>query len=379
MPELSAKVIAGYQCTPMPMPNNRGAVRGHDSSLPVEAIPTLAAKWLLFDFGEREAAVQEAEAKSVVANVTFTEAHEKVIFAVSRDYFALDAARAGVRVAEHAAENARRTQEISEAKRAQGIATVVDVAQARRQTAQAHFDLVKARGSRAYRVQHARREHGRRPQRDPRGRRQRRPLAASGAHAGLRALVERALANRPDVVAALGKVRAAEAGLQSARAAYWPTIEFNAQVYGNIGAWNAGQGFFSVIEPGANVLLGLKLPLFDGGAREAKVATASAGVSAARAALDGARDKAAQEVTSAYDKLQTSFAEYQAAVDVEQTAQTALDAAVDAYRAGVGPLTDALTAENAARESQLQKENARASVFTSAAALAFALGSATRR
>ncbi|HKQ68778.1 MAG TPA: biotin/lipoyl-binding protein [Polyangiaceae bacterium] len=40
---------------------------------------------------------------------------------------------------------------------------------------------------------------------------------------------------------------------------------------------------------------------------------------------------------------------------------------------------DALAAEDAARESQLQKENARASVFTSAAALAFALGSATRR
>ena len=195
----------------------------------------------------------------------------------------------------------------------------------------------------------------------------------------VRALVEKALANRPDVVAALGKVRAAEAGLQSARAAYWPTIELNAQVYENIGAWNAGTGYFKLIEPGANALLGIKVPLFDGGAREAKVESARSEVAAARAALDGVRDKAAQEVTSAYDKLQTSFAEYQAALDVEQTAQTALDAAIDAYRSGVGPLTDALSAENAARESQLQKENARSSVFTSAAALAFALGSATRR
>ena len=115
--------------------------------------------------------MQEAEAKSVVANVTFTEAHEKVIFGVSRDYFALDAARAGVRVAEHAAKNAQRTQDISEARRASGGR------HGRRRRAGATPDRASALrprqgpGRRAYRAQHARREHGRRPQRAPRGRR----------------------------------------------------------------------------------------------------------------------------------------------------------------------------------------------------------------
>jgi outer membrane protein TolC len=377
LPELSAKVIAGYQFLPMPVPKSviPSGVMKFSS---VEAIPTLAAKWLLFDFGKREAAVQEAEAKSVVANVTFTEAHEKVIFGVSRDYFALDAARAGVRVAEHAAKNAQLTREISEAKRAQGVATVVDVAQAGRQAAQANFDVVKARGAErsAYSTLVASMGVA------PNGTLE---VADSGDGAlpaapmkDVRALVEMALVNRPDVLAALGKVREAEAGLRSARAAYWPALEFTGQFFGNFGAWNVGSGFSKIIEPGANVMVGLSLPLFDGGALQAKVATAQSDVAAARAALDGARDKAALEVASAYDKLQTSFAEYKAAVEVEQAAQIALDAAVEAYRGGVGPLTDALTAQNAAREAQLQKENARAGVFTSAAALAFALGSATR-
>jgi outer membrane protein TolC len=377
LPDLAAKVVAGYQRTPLPLPMNI-APAGFVTFTTAEVVPLVAAKWLLFDFGQREAGVQEAEAKSFVANVTFTEAHEKVLYEVSRAYFALDAARASVRVAEDAAENAQRTQDISEARRTQGVATVVDVAQARRQSAQAHFDVVRARGAERTAYSALVASMGV----DPDGTFD---VADSGDRAlppaplqGLRALVERALVSRPDVLAALGKVRAAEAGLRRARAAYGPSIGLSGQFYGNIGWWSVGGPFFSLTQPGLNALLTLDWPIFDGGAREVKVAIAHSELSGARAALDGARDRAAQDVTSAYDQLQTSFAEYQAATDVEQTARTAFDAAVDAYRSGVGLLTDVLAAENAEREAQLQKENARASVFTSAAALAFALGSATR-
>jgi len=37
-----------------------------------EVIPALALKWLLFDFGRRDAQLQAARADSFVANVTFT-------------------------------------------------------------------------------------------------------------------------------------------------------------------------------------------------------------------------------------------------------------------------------------------------------------------
>jgi len=47
----------------------------------------------------------------------------------------------------------------------------------------------------------------------------------------------------------------------------------------------------------------LDWPLFDGGARAARVATARAEVAAAHAALDHARDAAVQQVTDAYDSL----------------------------------------------------------------------------
>jgi outer membrane protein TolC len=255
----------------------------------------------------------------------------------------------------------------------------VDVAQSQRQSAQAQFDLVRARGSERTAYSSLVASMGVAPPgtidiADSADR----PLPAAPLE-GVRALVERALVNRPDVIAALGKVRAAEAGVRRARATYGPTISVGAQFYGNFGGFSTGGPFLTVSQPGYNALLNLDWPLFDGGAREARLATAQSELSAARAGLDGARDRAVEEVTSAYDQLQTSAAEYQAALVVAQTAATALDAATDAYRSGVGPLTDVISAENGASQAQMERETSHASVFSSAAALAFAVGAATRR
>jgi outer membrane protein TolC len=378
LPELAVSVLGGYQRTPFPVPTAL-LPAGFVNFVTAEVIPVLAAKWLLFDFGQQAGKAHEAEAKSLTANVTFTAAHEQVVFAVSRDYFALGAARARVRVAEYAAANALRTQEISEARRNHGVATVVEVAQARRETAQARFALVRAQGAARTAYSTLVASMGV----DPNGTIEvadssDRPLPEAPMQ-GVRALIEEALVSRPDIIAALGNVKAAEAKLENARAAYWPTLELNAQLYGNIGGWSTGGAFFSVAQPGMNALLHLELPIFDGGARQANVATARSEVSSARAALDGVRDRAVEEVTRAYNQLQTSFAEYRASAEVDEAARTAYEAAVDAYRSGVGPLTDAITAANAASESQLQREDAHKSVLTSAAQLAFALGSAARR
>jgi outer membrane protein TolC len=378
LPELTVSVLAGYIRYPFPMPK-AVAPAGFITFQAADVLPTLALKWLLFDFGQTGAKVQEAEAKSFTANVTFTEAHEKIVFAVSREYFALGAARAHVRVAQYAAENARRTQEISEAKRAQGVATVVEVAQARRHSAQTRFELVRTQGAERNAYSALVASMGV----DPNGTIEvadssERPLPAVPP-GDVRALIEKALVNRPDVIAALGNVRTAEAKLRGAKAAYWPTLKLDASLFGHIGGWSSGGPFFTVAQPAATALIAIDLPVFDGGALQANVATARSEVTAARAALDQTRDKAVEEVTHAYDQLQTSLAESQAAGEVDEAARTAFDAAVDAYRMGVGPLTDAITAANAASESQLQKENARASVLTSAAELAFALGSAVRK
>src|SRR3984957_7467264 len=80
LPQLSLQAIGGFQHTPLPMPKNL-VPAGYFISETREVIPALALKWLLFDFGQRDAQLQAARADSFVANVVFTGAHQKLIFA----------------------------------------------------------------------------------------------------------------------------------------------------------------------------------------------------------------------------------------------------------------------------------------------------------
>jgi outer membrane protein len=374
VPQLTGEIIAGYQHTPLPIPTNLIA-RGFFTTDTRELLPTLTAKWLLFDFGQRAGAVDAAKANSFVANVTFTGAHQQLIYAVSRDYFSLGAARARLRVAQQALKSAEVVQDAAEARRGRGLATTVELAQAQRETAQARFNLVRATGTEhsAYSALIA--SIGIAPSARVDVADSSEQKLPSAPARDVDEYVQDALASRPDLIAAFGKVRVAEATLRGARATYYPTIGLESQVYQNIGGLSTdGSRYYSVDEPGANVLLKLSLPLFDGGTREARIALARSEVEAAHASLDEARDTAVRQVTDAYDALRTSFAEYSASLTLNEAAQTAYDASLDAYRHGVGTYTDVANNDTALTQAQSAEEDAHANVFTAAAALAFATG-----
>jgi outer membrane protein len=375
LPQLSFQAIGGFQHTPLPMPKSL-VPAGYFISESREVIPALALKWLLFDFGRRDAQLQAARADSFVANVVFTAAHQKLIFEVSQAYFDLGAARGKLHAAQKALNTALTTQDAAVAKQNNGLATVVAVAQAQRQTAQARFTLAAAEG--AERTARAN------------------LVAALGVPAAteidvvdsaelplptapadsVSKAVDQALAHRPDVIAALGKVDAAEAALKGERRSYYPVIELAGQAFQNIGSLNsAGGGPYSNIDrPGQNVFLSFSVPLFDGGMRRNRISIADAKAREAHEQLATARDSASQQVVRAYNGLLTSLAEYDAATVFSQAAHTAYDAALRSYRQGVGTYTDLATEENAVVQGDTQVEDARANAHTAAAALALSMG-----
>lgn len=377
LPQISAEVVGGMQVTPLPIPTTL-IPQGYFRSTTREVVPTLAAKWLLFDFGKREGEENGVRAGAFIANVAFTGAHQRLIYEVSRDYFALGAARGRLRVARQALATAQAVQDAVDMRRAQGLATVVEQAQARRQTAQARYTLEKTMGAEhaAYAALIA--SMGVAPSAPLRTRDSTRETLPASPSGDVDQFVRAALANRPDIIAGYGKIRAAEAALDAARARYYPTIGLEAQAYENIGGLSTqGSRFYSITQPGSNVLVKLSVPLFDGGIRDAHVARARSEVAASHAALDRARDQAERQVIDAYDALRTGFAEYSAAKALVDAAQTAYDAAFDAYHHGVGTYIGLLTDETALSQAQSQMEDAHANVFTAAAALAFATGAAT--
>lgn len=376
LPQISLEAIGGFQRTPLPAPATL-VPKGYFISDTREAVPALAVKWLLFDFGRRAGAEQAARASSFAANVAFTGAHQKLVYEVSHAYFDLGAARGRLQAAQQALSTAQTTEQAATAMRTSGLATIVAQAQARRETAQARFNLAAAEGTE--RTAYAQ------------------LIASLGLPPGTRLSVQdssvlplplppaqtvaqavrQALAQRPDVVAALGRIDAAEGTLKSERAAYYPTIAFSAQVFQNVGALSSdGSRYSSVNRMGAGVLLTLSLPLFDGGARSSRVAIARSRVREAEDRVQELRDQTTRDVVSAYNTLQTSLAQHEAAVALKAAAHTAYDAALRAYKQGVGTYTEVATEENAAVQADTAVADAHANAHTAAAALAFAMGAA---
>ena len=376
-PQLSAEAIAGYQRTPLPIPSTL-IEKGYFTSDSRELIPSLAVKWLLFDFGRRAGAEQAARENSFVANVAFTGAHQKLIFAVSSDYYTLNAVRGRQRAAERALKTAEIDGDAVEARRANGLATTVELAQARRQIAQARFNVARAAGAerRAYAALVA--SMGITPttqiQVADNGEQELPPDPGASADQFL----TDALSNRPDVIAAFGKIRAAQAMLKKEQAEYRPTIALAAQLYQNMGSLSSqGDQWDSVDKPGGSILLQFSWPLFDAGRRQRQIDIARAEVDAAGDALNQTRNIAVKEVTDAYYTLKTTLAEYAAAKALTDAAQTAHDAGLDSYRNGVGTYTSLENDANELVQAQTELEDSHANVLTAAAALAFATGSIT--
>jgi len=375
LPQISAEAIAGYQHATFPIPANLSPSAQFTVDTR-ELLPTLSIKWLLFDFGRRANAATAARADSFAANVAFTGAHQKLIFAVSRDYFALSAARGRLSVAREALKNAAIVEDAVRTRHKQGFATTVEIAQAARQTAEARFNLARTTGDEhaAYHALIA--SMGIAPATTLKvSDNSANPLPPAPAQT-VDQFVAGAMADRPDVIAALGHLRSAQAKLDEARADYRPTIGVDAQGFQNMSSISVNDSrYYSVNKPGGNVLLKFSWPLFDGGAREARVGIARSDVNAARDQLDLARNTAVKQVTDAYDSLATGFAEHASATALQAAAQTAYDAALDAYGHGFGTYTDLVTSETALTRSQSALGDAHADVFTAAAALAFATGS----
>ena len=102
----------------------------------------------MFDFGERDAVIDAAKQASVISNIAFTAAHQKVIYDVAAAFYAhrrrAGPARHGEPVAEERASGGGRG---GRPLRHKEIGTVVEAAQARQATAQASLALVQATGA----------------------------------------------------------------------------------------------------------------------------------------------------------------------------------------------------------------------------------------
>src|SRR5215471_11094042 len=109
--------------------------------------PQLQLEWILLDFGRRSSSVERRAQELFQANFSFNRKLQEVAYAVSRNYFSLDASRARVTAARATLESAVAVEEAVGARLEEGLATRPDFLLARQERARAAFELEDARGA----------------------------------------------------------------------------------------------------------------------------------------------------------------------------------------------------------------------------------------
>jgi len=335
----------------------------------------LDLNYTVFDFGARSGRIDAARARLLSANFTFNDTHRTVINLVQQAYYRLLSAIGQEDAAQANLSNAKSVQQAAEDRLNNGLATLPDVLEARSATAQAEYDLQAvlgaeeiARGDLAtavgtsasvpIKVQ---------------------PLDQLPTPDSIGETVEqainRAFAQRPDLMQQAAEMRAANATLKEARAAYYPSLSLN--VSPAVPALYAIQRPFDwshTADLTGRVSFNLNWTVFDGGARKSRAAQAQADIHAAEAQTNLKKNQTADEVWTAYSNLNTAFRQHKTAIALLEAASQSYNAALESYKYGLRNLLDVTAAQRSLAQARSADVFARTQVLTALADLAFATG-----
>jgi outer membrane protein len=336
---------------------------------------TLNVEWLLFDFGQRKAATAEAREKLMMANVSFNATHQQIVFNVIQQFYNYNVAQQKVTESESSLRAADTVGQAAQARYDNGLATKTDLLQAQQQTAQAVYTLDSARGDLSDAQVALVESLGILPTTRLQVAGISEKPFADDEKGSLDDLIERALSQRPDLVAVLAKVRASQAEVRIARTDFYPKISLDAG-----GGWSkldvdAYNGpYAGNSKPAYGVGLSIELPIFDGFLRLNKLRIAQSELRQAESELTDSRDTVVREVWKAYTDFNTALQKQESAAKFFDAAQSAFDAALESYRQGLGTYVDVANAQHNLDAARSILVDTRAAIYTTSAALALSVG-----
>ena len=388
LPFVSAGIVQGWQQN-----HNENSVLGLNSTNNVNAqgnIEVLSIQWLLFDFGERAALVDVAKQGSAISNIAFTAAHQQVIYNVSLAFYANAAARERLASANEALKDAQDVEAAAQSRYKQGIGTVVETAQTRQATAEAQLEQVQADGAAQNAYLALISAIGISPMTKLRIADISRRTLSTSMMPRVERMVSAALARRTDVLTGYAAEQASLANLRAAQAAFLPKVFLAANGTRLSGSLNItaipgvdkdlpilnlpNQVGFSGTQFGTTALVGATVPIYDGGLRAASLEQARDRVDKADTTLTQIRNEAARQIIVARNNLKTSLSAYAASTALTAATQTTFNAALAAYRNGVGSITDVTLAERQLLAAKNAATDAYSTALSSAATLALATG-----
>ena len=337
---------------------------------------SLHLSYTVLDFGARSAGIDLARANLLAADFTFNDTHRRIIFQVTEAYYRLLDAMSQEDAAQATLTDARTVQQAIEARLANGLATLPDVLEARAASAQARYELASIQGlveagrgalatvmgmspAAAFRVQNV--------------------TSASIPETidePVETIMARALGQRPDLLAQAAHIRATDAEVGQARAAWYPALSVSGD-WGHTNAFGQEKGdptiAHSAIYP-YQAQLKLTWNVFDGGARQNESARALSERREAQALVTASRNQIENEIWTSYVNLKTARSRQEAADALLQAADQSYSASMEAFQAGVRTFIDVTSAQRDLARARTAQVTARVRLLVSIADLAFRAG-----
>lgn len=328
---------------------------------------SLAAGYLLYDFGARDANLDNALQTLAAANFTQDATLQKVFLSALQAYYQLFGTRAAVEAAAEAEKASLESLKAATARYQAGTATPADKLQAQTAYSQAKLNRIQAEGN-------AKNAEG--ALANAMGLDANRPVSyvAPALQApeaefdrNLDRLIDDARRRRPDLAAAEAQLQAAKANAQAVRAAGMPSVSLSA---------NANYSASSLSDPFHSQTIGISIgiPLFTGYNSTYQIRAAEAKIESQAAQRDSVSLQVALDVWQAYQNLSTGVQAVRSSSDLVASAAASERVALGRYRAGAGTIIDLVTAQSALANARQQNIQALYSLSVFKAALAQALG-----
>ncbi len=330
--------------------------------------PTLNVSWLLFDFGGRSGSVTGAREALLAADWTHNAVIQNVVLNVEAAYFEYLATKALLAAQQTSLKEAQANLEAAEQRHRVGLATIADVLQAKTALSQVQLaletiegTLQTTRGALALSMGlPANVPYDLEPPPDT--------MPPLGITDSLETLIERAVGQRPDLMAARAAARAAQARVAVARGAALPSL---------VVSGSTAETYFFNKPPSGNsysATIGLQIPLFSGWSQIYDVRAASSAARAAEERRKGIEQQVIFQVFDSYYALRTASQRVRTSGDLLASATQSEQVSLGRYKAGAGSLLDLLTAQTALAGARAQVIQARFTWYTSLAQLAHDAG-----
>jgi len=309
----------------------------------------IVASYLLYDFGSRDANLENAQQLLKAASATQNATVQNVLLSAVNAFYQVHASKAILNASIETEHLYQESFKSAEAKYIAGVATPADKLQA--QTAFANATLTKIKNEGTLKIAYGNLANimGVPPN-----------LRLEIADAKLdtipdmidqdiEALIEQARSQRPDLIASEAQLKASLAKIEVAKADSKPTVEFN--MSNDYISYSNNTPYSNTSLVGINI----NIPLFNGYKPSYLIRSAEATAELNASKRDQLKLQVSLDVWTAYQNLKTANESITASNVLVLSAEESSRVALGRYKEGVGNIIDTLNAQSALANAKQQK------------------------